>query len=113
MQVSSSIGRAAVSKTAGRRFDSCLTCHFFEKRPEGHAENSKQDLEDKMKNPIAAIKKLYDETVAELKKCTWPTRQELYESTMVVVSSLVLLSVFVFVADKVFLLAVNLITGMR
>ena len=50
-----------------------------------------------MKNPIAAIKKLYDETVAELKKCTWPTRQELYESTMVVVSSLVLLSVFVFV----------------
>ena len=61
-----------------------------------------------MKNPIAAIKKLYDETVAELKKCTWPTRQELYESTMVVVSSLVLLSVFVFVADKIFLLAVNL-----
>ena len=67
-------------------------------------------LEEKMKNPIAAIKKLYDETVAELKKCTWPTRQELYESTMVVVSSLILLSVFVFVADKLFLLAVNWIT---
>jgi hypothetical protein len=26
---SSSAGRAAVSKTAGRRFDPCLPCHFF------------------------------------------------------------------------------------
>lgn len=66
-----------------------------------------------MKNPITLIKTLYDETVAELKKCTWPTRQELYESTLVVVSSLVIMSLFVFVADKVFLMAVNLITGMR
>ena len=65
-----------------------------------------------MKNPINLIKKLYDDTVTELKKCTWPDRQELYGSTMVVVSSLILLSLFVFVADKVFLLAVNLITGM-
>ncbi len=65
-----------------------------------------------MKNPINVIKKLYDETVTELKKCSWPDRHELYGSTMVVVSSLILLSLFVFIADKVFLLAVNLITGM-
>ncbi len=113
MQVSSSIGRAAVSKTAGRRFDPCLTCHFFENGRFPFLFFDEARLEENMNNPIAAIKKLYDETVAELKKCTWPTRQELYESTLVVVSSLVLLSVFVFVADKLFLLAVNWITGMH
>ena len=83
------------------------------KSGESRVEYLEVELEENMKNPIAAIKKLYDETVAELKKCTWPTYQELYESTMVVISSLILLSVFVVVADKVFLLAVNWITGMH
>ena len=64
-----------------------------------------------MKNPVEAIRKYYSETVAELKKCSWPTKQELYESTLVVVSSLILLSVFVSVADFVFELAVRVVTG--
>ena len=42
-----------------------------------------------MINPIAAIQKYYDETVEQLKKCTWPTGSELYESTVVVISSMV------------------------
>ncbi len=64
-----------------------------------------------MKNPVEAIRKYYSETVAELKKCSWPTKQELYESTLVVVSSLILLSVFVCVADFAFELVVRTITG--
>ena len=32
-----------------------------------------------MTNPVAAIQKLYSETIRELKKCTWPTRKELFE----------------------------------
>ncbi|HPY91294.1 MAG TPA: preprotein translocase subunit SecE [Lentisphaeria bacterium] len=52
-----------------------------------------------MENPVVAIQRLYNETVSELKKCSWPSRQELYESTLVVVSSLIILSVFVVVVD--------------
>jgi preprotein translocase SecE subunit len=38
--------------------------------------------------------------VAETKKCTWPERQELIESTVVVIAAVVLLSMFVGVSDK-------------
>jgi len=64
-----------------------------------------------MKNPVAAITTLYNETMSEMRKCTWPTRHELYESTILVISSLIILSVVVTVADKVLLLLVRLITG--
>ena len=37
----------------------------------------------------------------ELKKCAWPTRKELMESTVVVIISVVLLSLFVGVSDVV------------
>lgn len=64
-----------------------------------------------MKNPITAITTLYNETMSEMRKCTWPGRSELYESTVLVISSLIVLSLFVTVADKVLLLCVRLITG--
>ncbi len=63
-----------------------------------------------MENPVVAIRGLYNETVAELKKCSWPTRQELYESTLVVVSSLIILSVFVVAVDFICEAAVRYIT---
>ena len=65
-----------------------------------------------MKNPIVAIQRLYRETMTEMKKCTWPNRQELYESTAVVVSCLIIMSVFVTISDKVIELGVRAITGM-
>ncbi len=64
-----------------------------------------------MKNPVAAITTLYNETMSEMRKCTWPTRNELYESTILVISSLIILSLVVTVSDKVLLLLVRLITG--
>ena len=64
-----------------------------------------------MTNPITAIQKYYDETVVQLKKCTWPTRKELYESTIVVVSSLVLLAAFVMIVDWVSGFAVRFVTS--
>ena len=64
-----------------------------------------------MTNPVKAIQKYYFETVSELKKCTWPTRQELYESTLVVVSSLVLLAAFVMIVDWVSGFAVRFVTS--
>jgi preprotein translocase SecE subunit len=49
--------------------------------------------------------------VVQLKKCTWPTKKELYESTIVVVSSLVLLAAFVMIVDFISGLAVRFVTS--
>ncbi len=50
---------------------------------------------------IGALKTFLSEVKAELKKCTWPTRRELLGSTMVVVVSVIILSVFVGLSDTV------------
>ena len=64
-----------------------------------------------MENPVKAIQKYYDETIEQLKKCTWPTPKELYDSTVVVVCTLVITTVFVMVTDWVCEAAVRYITG--
>ncbi len=48
---------------------------------------------------INALKTFLGEVKAELKKCTWPTRQELIGSTTVVVVSVIILGVFVGLSD--------------
>ncbi len=63
-----------------------------------------------MANPITAIQKFYDETVEQLKKCTWPTGRELYESTVVVVMTLIVVTVFVMLADWACEWTIKLIT---
>ena len=64
-----------------------------------------------MPNPIEQIRDLYHGTVTELKKCTWPSRAELTESTIVVVISLVILSGFVFTCDWVAQLLIRGLTA--
>jgi preprotein translocase subunit SecE len=48
-----------------------------------------------------ALKTFLGEVKIELKKCTWPTRQELLGSTMVVVISVLIIGVFVGLSDTV------------
>ena len=43
----------------------------------------------------------WQETMEELKKCTWPTWAELKGSTVVVMISIFLLGAFTFVADQI------------
>ncbi|MDH3345627.1 MAG: preprotein translocase subunit SecE [Kiritimatiellaceae bacterium] len=45
------------------------------------------------------LKTFLGEVHIELKKCTWPTRQELLGSTMVVVVSVIILGAFVGLSD--------------
>jgi len=52
-----------------------------------------------MFNPIHKIRDFYGATVTELKKCTWPSWSELWESTLVVIISAALLSIFVMIID--------------
>ena len=42
------------------------------------------------------------ETREELKKCSWPTWEELKGSTVVITISIALLGLFVFVVDQIF-----------
>ena len=50
---------------------------------------------------MGAVRTFFDEVRQELKKCAWPTWGELKESTLVVVVSVVILTVFVGVSDLV------------
>ena len=66
-----------------------------------------------MVNPFTAIRTYYSETVDELKKCTWPSKHELYEATTAVLSLLFILAVMIMVFDAAAQLFVRLITGMH
>jgi len=52
------------------------------------------------------------ETREELRKCTWPTWDELKGSTIVVMISIVLLGAFTVVIDYVLVMFVNMIAKM-
>jgi preprotein translocase subunit SecE len=50
------------------------------------------------------------EVWTELKKSSWPTRKELIDSTIVVIVTILVLGIFVALADLVFLRIVALLT---
>ncbi|MDP7397892.1 MAG: preprotein translocase subunit SecE [Lentisphaeria bacterium] len=54
-----------------------------------------------MKQIIPKIREYYGETVQEVKKCTWPTKDELIETTVVVIVGVIALSIFIAVADYI------------
>jgi len=53
------------------------------------------------KGYIQSLSTYWRQTMEELKKCTWPTWDELKGSTMVVMVSIFLLGVFTFVVDQI------------
>jgi preprotein translocase subunit SecE len=54
---------------------------------------------NKLKQKVEGAKTFFGEVVNEIKKATWPEKQELIESTLVVIVSVVMLSGFVAVCD--------------
>ena len=54
-----------------------------------------------MDNPIPKIKQYYGETVQELKKCTWPSRSELGQHTVLVIAGTILLTAFITLSDVI------------
>ena len=51
------------------------------------------------KSQPRGIRKFYRETVAELKKVTWPTKEELKESTAIVIVVCLIIAAFTYVID--------------
>jgi preprotein translocase subunit SecE len=60
---------------------------------------------------IEKIKLFFSETRTELKKVTWPTRQELKESTIVVIVSTFIVTIFVGVVDQIISRVIRLVLG--
>ena len=63
----------------------------------------------KIKEQFALLRTFFSDVGVEMKKCTWPSRQELVESTVVVIVSVLLISAFVGVSDKLLLSLLRLL----
>ena len=57
------------------------------------------------------IRSFIEETMAEVKKCSWPNREELFESTLLVLVALVVISAFVAAVDQVLIYILKLLTA--
>jgi len=53
------------------------------------------------KGQVQRLSAYWRQTMDELKKCTWPTWEELKGSTVVVMVSILLLGLFTFVVDQI------------
>ena len=63
-----------------------------------------------MTNPFLKARDFVVEVWAELKKSSWPTRQELVDSTIVVIVTVLILGIFDALADTIFLRIIAFLT---
>ena len=63
-----------------------------------------------MTNPFRKVREFYHEMMVELKKASWPTRQELRSCTLVVFVAITLLGIYVSLADFAIYNVVDLLT---
>lgn len=52
-----------------------------------------------MNNWMGKARAFINDTIIELKKCSWPQREELYESTILVIVTVLALALFVALVD--------------
>ncbi len=64
----------------------------------------------KIIDTVNGLKHFFKEVKEELKKCAWPERSELIESTIVVIISVCLLGFYVGLSDTVVVLFVKVLT---
>ena len=57
------------------------------------------------------IKKYLKETAAELRKMTWPTKDELIGSTIVTVVVSLILAIFIGIVDRILLMIIHQVYG--
>jgi preprotein translocase subunit SecE len=62
----------------------------------------------KLKNIFNKIKNFLKEAIAELKKVIWPTKKELKNSTIVVITTIIIASIFIGLIDIFFTKALTL-----
>ncbi len=63
-----------------------------------------------MNNWLAKTRQFISDTVNELRKCSWPNRAELFESTILVIVTVAMLAIFVSLVDLVSRKFINMIS---
>ena len=63
-----------------------------------------------MKGIPSKIRGFLNETMVEINRCTWPKRAELFESTILTIVVIVLLTSFVFIVDQASRFLIDIIT---
>ncbi|OGV56023.1 MAG: preprotein translocase subunit SecE [Lentisphaerae bacterium GWF2_52_8] len=53
-----------------------------------------------MNNWLAKVRQFISDTIAELHKCSWTPKDELFESTLLVIVAVLILAFFVFFVDQ-------------
>ena len=99
LQGFSSVGRASVSKTEGRGFESLSPCHF----------NCLKNLifEEVMINPFKYVQQVRN----EVSKIVWPTRKETLITTAMVFVMVLIFSLFFLLVDNIISWFIRLILG--
>lgn len=59
---------------------------------------------------LSGIRGFFSDVGAEMHKITWPERQELVGSTIVVIVSVVLFSLYIALSDKILMVVLKLLT---
>lgn len=60
---------------------------------------------------FARLKKFFKETKSELKRVTWPTKEQLKQNTIVILVFIILIGLFLFVFDVAFSWLFSLLTN--
>ncbi len=58
---------------------------------------------------VAGLRSFIRSTIDEMAKCTWPSKQEVLESTILVIIALVITSIFVAGVDQILFHAVRFV----
>ena len=73
-------------------------------------EKSKKSLRSGFDSVTGRIRRFCADTVAELGRCSWPSRQQLLESTVLVVVAMLILACFVAGVDEIARLLIRWVT---
>ncbi len=72
---------------------------------------AKADTKAKKRNVIARVADYFRNVVAEMKRVVWPTRPEVLNSSLVVITTLVFFVLFTFVVDQIAVYVISLVAG--
>ncbi|MBE6364131.1 MAG: preprotein translocase subunit SecE [Lentisphaerae bacterium] len=73
-------------------------------------EKSKKSLGAGFDSVTGRIRRFCADTVAEMRRCSWPSRRQLLESTVLVVVAMVILACFVAGVDEIAMWLIRLVT---
>ena len=71
------------------------------------AENQENGVVSKPKQWIASTREFFRDTAGEMKKVTWPTRNEVVGTTIVVIAATIVFALFLWVCDLAFYKAID------